>query len=183
MASTYRVTPETPELLERYDLVNSIYGKLIDAKTKLPLFRPEARDAVKRLREHIAANCVADPKGVSLYFEEGKDPATGLTRYRCARGTNDLEGYHLHMRLLVAWCVSPKLAHTLLLEYNYRWNLRQAIKNRGLDPSVGGFYDQPLLEAIQVCLSDFLQIAICVLQHLLCVGASETGENIRRTHL
>ncbi|CAN0157123.1 unnamed protein product [Scytosiphon promiscuus] len=53
------------------------------------------------------------------------------------------------MRLLVAWCLSPKLAHLLLLEHNYRWNLRQSIKNRGLSETVGGFYDQTILEAIQ----------------------------------
>ncbi|CAM9356026.1 unnamed protein product [Ectocarpus sp. 12 AP-2014] len=53
------------------------------------------------------------------------------------------------MRLLVAWCIAPRLAHVLLLEYNYRWNIRQSMKNRGLDEAVGGFYDQPILEAIQ----------------------------------
>ncbi|CAN0373172.1 unnamed protein product, partial [Pylaiella littoralis] len=53
------------------------------------------------------------------------------------------------MRLLVAWCLSPRLAHLLLLEHNYRWNLRQSINNRGLGEAVGGFYYQPMLEAIE----------------------------------
>ena len=42
----------------------------------------------------------------------------------------------------------------------YRWNLRQAIKNRSLDPAVGGFYDQPVLEAIQVCFSARLLLGV-----------------------
>ncbi|KAJ3400672.1 hypothetical protein HDU80_006712 [Chytriomyces hyalinus] len=43
---------------------------------------------------------------------------------------------------------SPYLLHLVLLEYVYRWNLRMAIKNRGLDPEIGGFYNQHVLEEI-----------------------------------
>ena len=88
--------------------------------------------------------------GNSLYFEKGKDQLTGVTLYRCARGTNDLEGFHKHMRSLVEWCVGEGLGSDLLLELIYRWNLDRSISNRGLDGSIGGFYDQPIIEAIQV---------------------------------
>lgn len=145
-----RMIPPAPEALQRFDLVIRVYGGLLDKITKQPLLRADARLAAKRLRSHIAAGCLSDPKSVSLYFQEGKDSVTGFPLYRCVRGTNDLEGYHLHMRLIAAWCISPRLANLLLLEHNYRWNLRQAVKNRGLDASVGGFYEQPVLEAIQV---------------------------------
>ena len=145
-----RVIPPPDDLTDRFNLVHRIYGHLLDAKTKQPLLRAEAWEAAKRLRVHIEAGCLSDPPGVALYFEAGKDSATGCSLFRCVRGTNDLEGYHLHMRPLVALCISPLLAHLLLLEYNYRWNLRQAVNNRGLDSSVGGFYDQPVLEAVQV---------------------------------
>lgn len=147
-----RLIPRPAELLERFDLVNNLYGGLIDKKTKQPLFRAEALEAIKRLRVHIMNDCCSDSPNEALYFEAGKDAETLCPLFRCIRGTNDLEGYHLHMRLLVAWCISPRLAHLLLLEYNYRWNLRQSMKNRGLDEAVGGFYDQPMLEAIQVHL-------------------------------
>ena len=88
--------------------------------------------------------------GNSLYFEKGKDQLTGVTLYRCARGTNDLEGFHKHMRNLVEWCVGEGLGSDFLLELIYRWNLDRSISNRGLDGSIGGFYDQPIIEAIQV---------------------------------
>ena len=88
--------------------------------------------------------------GNSLYFEKGKDQLTGVTLYRCARGTNDLEGFHKHMRSLVEWCVGAGLGSDRLLELIYRWNLDRNISNRGLDGSIGGFYDQPIIEAIQV---------------------------------
>ncbi|CAN0471028.1 unnamed protein product, partial [Ascophyllum nodosum] len=77
--------------------------------------------------------------GNSLYFEKGKDQLTGVTLYRCARGTNDLEGFHKHMRSLVEWCVGEGLGSDLLLELIYRWNLDRSISNRGLDGSIGGF--------------------------------------------
>ncbi|CAN0004911.1 unnamed protein product, partial [Scytosiphon promiscuus] len=143
-----RMIPPPVELAERFDLVNKVYGGLLDNKTKQPLLRPEALEAAKRLREHIVADCCSDVPKQALYFEAGKDPETLCALFRCVRGTNDLEGYHFHMRLLVAWCLSPRLAHLLLLEHNYRWNLRQSIKNRGVSEVVGGFYDQPMLEAI-----------------------------------
>ena len=145
-----RFIPPAPEAHQRFDLVIRVYDGLLDKKTKQPLLRADARLAAKRLRSHIATGCLSDPKDLSLYFQQGKDSVTGFPLYRCVRETNDLEGYHLHMRLIVAWCIPPRLAHLLLLEHNYRWNLRQAVKNRGLDASVGGFYEQPVLEAIQV---------------------------------
>ena len=88
--------------------------------------------------------------GNSLYFEKGKDQLTGVTLYRCARGTNHLEGFHKHMRSLVEWCVGEGLGSDLLLELIYSWNLDRSISTRGLDSSIGGFYDQPIIEAIQV---------------------------------
>ena len=128
----------------------SVYGHLLDSKTKKPLLRREALDAVQRLRVHIKTGCISDSPAISLYFEKGKDQLTGVTLYRCARGTNDLEGFHNHMRSLVEWCVGAGVGSDLLLELIYRWNLDRSISNRGLDGSIGDFYDQPIIEAIQV---------------------------------
>lgn len=148
--SICRFIPPPSELLKRFDLVHRVYGNVVDKKTKQPLLRPEAWEAVKRLRQHIIDGCISDPSGVPLYFETGKDPETGAPQYRCVRGTNDLEGYHLHMRMLMSWVVSPRLANGILLEHNYQWNMRQGDKNRRFDTAVAGFFDQPVIEAIQV---------------------------------
>ena len=128
----------------------SVYGHLLDSKTKKPLLRREALDAVERLRVHIKTGCISNSPAVLLYFEKGKDQLTGVTLYRCARGTNDLEGFHKHMRSLIEWCVGAGLGSDLLLELIYRWNLDRGISNRGLDGFIGGFYVQPIIEAIQV---------------------------------
>ena len=86
----------------RPDSVHLIYGHLLDAKTKQPSLRAEAWEAVNRLKVHIKAGCLSYPPGVPLYLEAGKDSATGCSLLRCVRGTNDLEGYKLRMRLLEA---------------------------------------------------------------------------------
>ena len=85
-----------------------------------------------------------------LYVEKSKDQPTGVALYRCARGTNDLEGFHKHMRSLIERCVGAGLGSDLLLELNYRWNLDRSISNRGLDRSSSGFYDQLIIEVMQV---------------------------------
>ena len=54
------------------------------------------------------------------------------TANRCLRGTNALEGYHLHLRKFFgAVYASPELMHTLLQEFIFRWNTRAGIKNLG----------------------------------------------------
>ena len=126
------------------------HGHLLDSKTKKPLLRREALDAFERMRVHIKTGCLSDSPAVSLYFEKGNDQLTGVTLYRCARGTNDLEGFHKHMRSLIEWCVGAGLGSDLLLKFIYRWNLDRNISNRVLNGSIGDFYDQPIIEAIQV---------------------------------
>ena len=88
--------------------------------------------------------------GSFALLREGKDQLTGVTLYRCARGTNDLEGFHKHMRSLIEWCAGAGLGSDLLLKLIYRWNLDRSISNRVLNGSIGSFYNQPIIEAIQV---------------------------------
>ena len=147
----HRFIPPSDELLERFNLVVSVYGHLLDSKTKKRLLRREALDAVERLRVHIKTGCISDSPAISLYFVKGKDKLTGVTLYRCARGTNDLEGFHKHMLCsLIEWCVGAGLGSNLLLELIYRWNLDRSISNRGLDGSIGGFCDQLIIKVLQV---------------------------------
>ncbi|CAN0373205.1 unnamed protein product [Pylaiella littoralis] len=68
-----RMLPPPAELVKRFDLVNKIYGGLVGKKTKKPLFRAEALEAVKRLRVHIVEDCCSDAPDQALHFEAGKD--------------------------------------------------------------------------------------------------------------
>ena len=69
------------------------------------------------------------------------------------------KGYHRYLRrLLSSYCASPSLAHSILLEFNYRWNVKMAVKNGGLPSEVGGFYDQFEIEIIQRDTASWLSL-------------------------
>ncbi|KAJ3412203.1 hypothetical protein HDV05_001113 [Chytridiales sp. JEL 0842] len=103
---------------------------------------------VESLRVHIKKNCLSDVPNVAMYFTDG-ETADGIPKYRCIRGTNIIEGYHRHLRKIFHHHAgSPKLLHHLLLEFNYRWNLKMALKYRSLPLDIGGFYDQHLIEKV-----------------------------------
>lgn len=149
-----RLVPSSEILLKRFDRVCNAFADVKDAKTDEPFFRSNTRKVVNNIREHIQKGCLSDVTGVPLYVAIGKDEKTGMTKYRCIRGTNGTEGYHKHIReLLSRNCGSPKLVHQELMEFNYRWNVKMAIKNRGLSEIVGGFFHQYLLEEINTMTS------------------------------
>lgn len=79
--------PAIKELLNKYrDLKDdSPSGK------GRPLFTETDRTVEAGIIEAIERGWTSDPKGFSLYYEKGVDK-NGLQRYRCIRGTSDLEG-------------------------------------------------------------------------------------------
>ncbi|KAI8830988.1 hypothetical protein BJ741DRAFT_567708 [Chytriomyces cf. hyalinus JEL632] len=153
-----KVCPPKAVLLARFQCVVDAFSDMKDAKTGDQLFRSVTRKQIKNLAKHIRNGCISDVPDLSLYFVDGhtKD---GLPRYRCCRGTNSNEGFHRHLRnVLHMYSGSPYLLHLVLLEFTYRWNLRMAIKNRGLDPEIGGFYNQHVLEEINFLLEPRVDI-------------------------
>ncbi|CAB1103500.1 unnamed protein product [Ectocarpus sp. CCAP 1310/34] len=155
LRSSRRLVPRRDVLLKRFDRVIEEFGGCVDNTSGEVLLRPKAMKAVRQLRKHIENDCLSDPDGMAMYFAIGKNKH-GLTDYRCVRGTNDVEGYHRYLRtLLASYCASPSLAQSVLLEFNYRWNLRMMIKNRGLPAALGGHYNQYLVESIQRDTADW----------------------------
>jgi len=151
-----RLVPSSEILLKRFDRVCSAFADIKDAKTGEVFFRAKTKQVVKNLRQHIQQSCLSDVPHIPLYVASGKDAKTGMTTYRCIRGTNGTEGYHRHIRhLLSCYCASPRLLHEILMEFNYRWNLRMGIKNRGLSTQVGLFYHQYLLEEVNGITSEW----------------------------
>ena len=132
-----RFIPPREILFKRLDLVHHVvYGAILDAKTRQHMIGPEAFNAAKKLRAHIAGKCVSDSPDINFHFK---------SRKHLVCGTNDLEGYHFHMRRLTSSCISPKLSHSSLLKHNFRWNVHQEIENHGLDPLLRGSYCLMLL--------------------------------------
>jgi hypothetical protein len=148
LRNSRRVVPPKDILLERFNRVCDFYNGIKDAATGQPLFSEATWKEVNSLRIHISKGCLSDVPGIPFYFRDG-ETSDGLPKYRCVRGTNVNEGYHKHLRkLLHHHAGSPQLLHYLLLEFNYRWNIRMGIYYRGLSEEVGGFYDQFMLEEV-----------------------------------
>ncbi|CAB1102728.1 unnamed protein product [Ectocarpus sp. CCAP 1310/34] len=171
-----RLVPEQKRLLERFNLVIRQFQDVVDAKSGETLLRPCARQAVELLRKHIESGCLSDPERVPLYYTSGKNSA-GITTRRCVRGTNCTEGYHRYVRrLLSTYCASPSLAHSVLLEFNYRWNVRMAVKNRGLPREVGEFFDQFEIEIIQRETASWYPDSPLFPEWVSALDAADTGE-------
>jgi hypothetical protein len=67
---------------------------------------------------------VSDPIGIPLYYKI-KNDANGLPIYRCARGTNAVEG-DVHMNIFKkfgSYNASPELAEACLADYRLRHNI------------------------------------------------------------
>lgn len=91
-----RRVPDPDILLARFDAVIKACKDIRDAKTGQVLLSLKAMEAVALARGHIALGCFSDPPGVPLYFERGKT-STGITRFRCVRGTNSTEVCRWHL--------------------------------------------------------------------------------------
>jgi len=74
----------------------------------------------------------------------------GRRVYQTIRGTSQLEGYHYHLRALIAQAGhAPRLLISLLRGFNYRWNVDRAVDAGLLPPMYRGWYKHWLVEEVQ----------------------------------
>jgi hypothetical protein len=106
-------------------LVLQKYGPLQDAITKQPLFNDASWEKARTVLENIRMGFYSDPPGVALYMVHGKD-SSGLTLYKCLRGTNHVEGgVHQNIaRWFGPYNASPQFAVNLLRDYCLTHNLK-----------------------------------------------------------
>ncbi|CAM9640259.1 unnamed protein product, partial [Hapterophycus canaliculatus] len=123
-----RTVPQADVLLPRYDLVIDAFKNVRDSKTGNLLFTDRLKKRIANLRPHLEGGCLSDPdpRDVQLYFWAGRT-ADGVDKFRCARGTSNGENYHKFVRgVLAGTATSPRMAHSVLLAFNYRRNHRMA---------------------------------------------------------
>lgn len=83
-------------------IVSFSSSAFIDPKSKKPLLSSDAKKEMKALLKHVDQGCLMDDPEISLYFKNGVCKAgmyEGLQRYRCIRGTSDVEGA-VHSKLI-----------------------------------------------------------------------------------
>ena len=123
-----RIRRRIPSAEELYPLLKELFntfGSMVDASTKKPLFDDAANKEAKLILKAVKAGRVSDPVGLQLYYFLRIDQ-DGLAVYRCARGTNSVEG-GVHQNIIRFFCAfnaSPRLANCLLQEYRHRHNIK-----------------------------------------------------------
>ena len=120
--------PAREPLMQHTQLVMDVFVSLDNPED--PLMTESLKAEFERQKCHILRGCLSDPEGMPMYRELRSNGF--FKQLRCLRGTNALEGYHLHLRKFFgAIYASPQLLHTLLQEFIFRWNTRAGIKNLG----------------------------------------------------
>ena len=124
-----RSIPPRLELAVRVQSVFELFDGLVDSEN-IPLITDRTRTKHRQCMEHVWAGCLSDIPGVPMYIEVGNDG--GLPRYITVRGTSQLECYHRWLRACISGSrISPELFRLLLANFNFRWNVRCGVKNRG----------------------------------------------------
>ena len=91
-------------------------------------FTNRLKKALANVRVHLHNGCLSDPdpRDVQLFFWAGHT-ANGVDRFRCARGTSNMENYHKPVRdHFAGFETSLRMARFVLLPFNYRRNHRMA---------------------------------------------------------
>ena len=148
-----RIT-EKPTVLasQLKDLFDEFGGKL-DHTTRKPLFDHKAWAKAKAIIEDARLGFLSDPPDVQLYVLEGRD-INGLPLYRCMRGTNLTESIHQKLvDLFSGTNCGPEITAARLLEFCYRYNVRQASRVFS-DFKDLGHYDLYLLDYIHLATTE-----------------------------
>ena len=88
---TPRYVPPPSVLVASITHVFNTFGNALDAKTNLPLFTAQAWEKATAVLELARQGYLSDNPGVVLYEKAGVDKY-GLQKWKCLRGTNNVEG-------------------------------------------------------------------------------------------
>ncbi|KAI8842730.1 hypothetical protein BJ741DRAFT_695779 [Chytriomyces cf. hyalinus JEL632] len=146
--NSQRVCPPKQLLLLCFDCMVAAFSDVKDSKTDQ-----------QPMKAHIKNSCISDVPDISLYDVTDRTKE-GFAKYRCCCGTNSNEGFHCHLHMVLhMYSGSLYLLHLVLLVIVYHWNLQMAIKNQELDQDIGGFYNQHVLEEINMITEPQVNIA------------------------
>eukprot|EP00123_Amoebidium_parasiticum_P019075 comp24337_c0_seq10/m.46213 comp24337_c0_seq10/g.46213 ORF comp24337_c0_seq10/g.46213 comp24337_c0_seq10/m.46213 type:complete len:1170 (-) comp24337_c0_seq10:91-3600(-) len=126
-----RVIPDPYTLVSRLVEFKNTYKDVPPGPDGKPLFKKDGFERLESLLEHAQNGCLSDPPGLPLYYETTAD-ADGLMRYRCIRGTNEVEGA-VHNPLAThfgATRMSLRLLDATMSNRRHRHNLRAHYRNR-----------------------------------------------------
>ena len=141
-----RSIPSRLELAVRVQSVFELFVGLTD-QDGVPLITDKVVKQHQRNMKHVWAGCLSDIPGLVMYYDCRKSKRSAPC-YTTLRGTSQLEAYHRWLRACIQGSQLSKQHFKLLLaHFNYRWNTRCGIRNRGRTDY--GTYSHWIIEEIQ----------------------------------
>jgi hypothetical protein len=141
-----RHAPAPRILYYRVRAVFTLFGNMVDSKTKKPLLNAEAWKKANQVLKEILLGFYSDPPGENLYSKKMKSDGTvmknkyGMDLIECFRGTNRVEAYHKHLVPSVkSRNFGVKMADSLLAEKRHRHNQNISERRRAGFPKLGHY--------------------------------------------
>ena len=151
-----RYIPPPSLLYFRVRAVFVLFGKLVDSKTKKPLFNAKAWRCANNLLDEILLGYYSDPPDVQWYTKRLKKNGTvatnrfGMELYDCSRGTNRVESFHKDLvTTWGSWPLGLEMSTKVLAEKRHRHNHRVSEKRRDGFPKIG-HYDTWEIDELQL---------------------------------
>lgn len=154
-----RYAPAPRIMYYRVRAVYTLFGNIVDSKTKKPLFNTDAWKKANQVLKEIRRGYYSDPPGVNLYSKKLRSDGTvmrnkyGMELIECFRGTNRVEAYH---RKLVPSVKSKnfgvKSADYLLDEIRHRHNHNISEMRREGFPKLGHYSTEKIDQLQELCL-------------------------------
>ncbi|KAJ3522150.1 hypothetical protein NMY22_g12013 [Coprinellus aureogranulatus] len=91
LVRTPRYVPEPSVLVAALQFVYDMFADAIDSKTRVPLFTAAFKEKANSVLDLARQGYLSDLPDVPMYIKAGIDKY-GLQKWRCIRGTNNLEG-------------------------------------------------------------------------------------------
>lgn len=176
-ARVRRTVPPPNVLYYRMKTVFEFFKDKVDSTTNQKLFNTRSENKFKNVLEMVKKGYCSDPPGMELYVEKtdkwGRKivDEDGLTLYRSARGTSNLESLHQYLTTSFGHTIAgPYYSDCLLAIVKHHYNWRQSRKNRPGFPPIG-HYNGLLIDRIN-------ELYERIYGHKKYVDWSEYNENI-----
>ncbi len=141
-----RHAPAPRILYYRVRAVFTLFGNMVDSKTKKPLFNDDAWKKANQVLKEILKGFYSDPPNVILYSKKMRSNGKvmrnkyGMVLVECFRGTNRVEAYHrkLHPIIKSKNC-GVRMSAALLAEMRHRHNQSISEQRRAGFPKLGHY--------------------------------------------
>ena len=153
-----RIVLPPSKLYWRVCAVYELYGPMLDAKTKAPLFNKAAWKKANNVLIEILADNASDPCGMVFYSQKltvKGEPAFdshGHAILDCSRGSNDTECAHKQfITTFGTWNTGVEKSDVLMAEWHHRYNQRVSDERRRLGfPRIGHYDTWLLIDHLQI---------------------------------